>query len=94
VFVGSENAEAKANLERRIQRSKGKGRALLKSKQKVHNALARNSVAASRDPDEYLVEVTESGEQVVMLDPRDFHLPAAPADNCPTRGRNTRSLNQ
>jgi hypothetical protein len=80
VFVGSENAEAKANLERRVQRSKGKGRALLKSKQKVHNALARNSVAASRNPDEYLVEVTESGEQVVMLDPRDFHLPAAPAD--------------
>ena len=37
-------------------------------------------LAASRDPDEYLVEVTESGEQVAMLDPRDFHLPAAPAD--------------
>ncbi len=53
VFVGSENAGAKANLERRIQLSKGKGRAILKSKQKVHNALARNSVAESRDPDLY-----------------------------------------
>ena len=46
----------------------------------MHNALARNSVAESRDLEEYLVEVAESGGQVVMLDPRDFHLPAAPAD--------------
>ena len=80
VFVGSENKEAQVSLKRRVLKSKEKGRALLKSKQRVHNAIARNSVAESRDPDEYLVEVTESGEQVAILDPRDFHLPAAPND--------------
>ncbi len=81
VFVGRENAEASEHLKRKIEKSKGKRRALLKSEQKVHNALARNSVAERRDPNEFLVEVMESGEQVVMMDPRDYHLPAAPADS-------------
>jgi uncharacterized small protein (DUF1192 family) len=79
-FVGRENAEAGENLKKRIARSKGQGRALLKSKKKVHESIARNSTAGKKDPNEYLVEVEESREQVAILDPRDFKLPAAPAD--------------
>jgi hypothetical protein len=79
-FVGRENTEAGEHLKRRIAKSKGKGRPLLKSKRKVHESIARNSTAEKRDPNEYLIDVEESGEQVVMLDRRDFKLPAAPAD--------------
>jgi hypothetical protein len=45
VFVGRESSAASDHLKRRIQRSKGTGRALLKSKQKVHKSIARNSIA-------------------------------------------------
>ena len=79
-FVGRENAEASKNLRQRIVKSKGQGRALLKSKKKVHDSIARNSVAEKKDPSEYLVEIEDSGEQVAILDPRDFKLPAAPSD--------------
>jgi hypothetical protein len=97
-FVGRENTEAGEHLKRRIAKSKGKGRALLKSKRKLHESIARNSTAEKRDPNEYLIEVEESGEQVAMLDPRDFKLPAAPADfkfELPYMlGQGTRSLSQ
>jgi hypothetical protein len=96
-FVGRENTEAGEHLKRRIAKSKGKGRPLLKSKRKVHESIARNSTAEKRDPNEYLIDVEESGEQVVMLDRRDFKLPAAPADlklSCPMRGQGTRSVSQ
>ncbi len=52
----------------------------MKSKKKVHESIARNSTAGKKDPNEYLVEVEESREQVAILDPRDFKLPAAPSD--------------
>jgi hypothetical protein len=79
-FVGRENVEAGENLKKRIARSKGQGRALLKSKKKMNESIARNSTAGKKDPNEYLVEAEESREQVAILDPRDFKLPAAPAD--------------
>jgi hypothetical protein len=79
-FVGRENAEAGKNLRQRIVKSKGQGRALLKSKKKVHDSIARNLVAEKKDPSEYLVEIEDSGEQVAILDPRDFKLPATPSD--------------
>jgi hypothetical protein len=79
-FVGRENAEAGENLKKRIAKSKGQGRALLKSKKKVHDSIARNSTAGKKDPNEYLVEVEDSREPVAILDPRDFKLPAAPSD--------------
>ena len=41
----------------------------MKSKRKVHESIAKNSTAEKRDPIEYLIEVEESGEQVVMLIP-------------------------
>jgi hypothetical protein len=93
-FVGRENAEAGENLKKRIARSKGQGRAPLKSKKKVHASIARNSTAGKKDPNEYLVEVEESREQVAILDPRDFTLPVAPSDfnlSRPMRGQDTRS---
>ena len=52
----------------------------MKSKKKVHESIARNSTAGKKDPNEYLVEVEESREQVAILDPRDFKLPVAPSD--------------
>jgi len=52
VIVGRENAEAGENLKKRIARSKGQGRALLKSKKKVHESIARNSTAGKKDPNE------------------------------------------
>jgi hypothetical protein len=45
VFVGRENSAAGDHLKRRTQKSKGTGRALLNSKQKVHASIARNSTA-------------------------------------------------
>jgi hypothetical protein len=59
-FVGRENTGAGEHLKRRIAKSKGKGRSLLKSKRKVHESLARNSTAEKRDPNEYLIEVLRS----------------------------------
>jgi hypothetical protein len=47
-FVGRENTEAGEHLKRRIAKSKGKGRVLLKSKQKVHESIARNSTAEKK----------------------------------------------
>ena len=67
-FVGRENVEAGKNLRQRIVKSKGQGRALLKSKKKVHDSIARNLVAEKKDPSEYLVEIEDSGEQVAILD--------------------------
>ena len=72
-FVGRENAEAGENLKKRIARSKGQGRALLKSKKKVHERIARNSIAGKKDSNEYLVEVEESREQVARTNKRHHH---------------------
>ena len=46
----------------------------------MRESIARNLTAGKKDPNEYLVEVEESREQVAILDPRDFKLPAAPSD--------------
>jgi hypothetical protein len=62
--------------------SSGPDTMLFSSKDENENEThgGRNSTAEKRNLNEYLIEVEESGEQVVMLDPRDFKLPATTTD--------------
>ena len=80
VFVGKESSESGDRLKKRIEKSRGKGRALLKSNRKVHETIARNPVGEVRTPREYLMEIPETGEQGEILDPREFKLPEAPCE--------------